>query len=105
MEYLSRLCGLDRVVLTQLSQKDKNYLGISSLLSLLGLLGCGLSSFYLFWACTGQLIFSILGATLVALIIYAIYVVLISGLALPLSLHRTYFKSSVLAGCALASLY
>jgi hypothetical protein len=84
MEYLSRLCGLDRVVLTQLSQKDKNYLGISSLFSLLGLVACGLSSFYLFWACTGQLIFSVLGATLVSLIIYAICVVLISGLAIPL---------------------
>ena len=84
MDYLSRLCGLDRVVLTQLSHKDKKHLGISSLLSLLGLLGCGLSSFYLFWACTGQLIFSIIGTALVLLIIYAISVVLISGLALPL---------------------
>lgn len=84
MSFFNQLCGFDQAALSQISQSDNRYLDLSSLLSLLGVFFCGLSAFYLFFACTGSFFSALIAAIIVFLILYNLLVVLISGASFPI---------------------
>jgi hypothetical protein len=84
MSLFNQLCGFDQTALSQLNERDNRYLEISSLLSLLGVVFCSLSAFYLFYACTDSFFSALIAAVIVFLILYNLLVVLISGASYPI---------------------
>jgi uncharacterized caspase-like protein len=84
MDFFSRLCGFDGAALGRISDpRDRHQLGISSLLSLMGVLVSGLSAAYLFLECTDSWPLGLGGGALVLLALYALLVILISSATLP----------------------
>ena len=84
MSFFNQLCGFDQTALAQLSDRDNRHLDLSSLLSLLGIIFCSLSAFYLFYACTDSFFPALIAAVIVFLILYNLLVVLISGASYPI---------------------
>ena len=84
MSFFNQLCGFDQTALAQLTERDNRYLDLSSLLSLLGVVFCSLSAFYLFYACTDSFFPALIAAVIVFLILYNLLVVLISGASYPI---------------------
>ncbi|NBS74887.1 MAG: caspase family protein [Betaproteobacteria bacterium] len=85
MDFFSRLCGFDDSALGRISDpRDRNQLGISSLLSLMGVVLSGLSAAYLFLECTDSWPLGLGGGALVLLALYALLVILISSTTLPI---------------------
>jgi len=85
MDLFSRLCGFEAVALARISDpRDRFHLGISSFLSLSGLIACVLSAGYLIWQCTESWLLTFAGSAFTLFSLYALLLVLIASSVLPI---------------------
>ena len=85
MDFFSRLCGFEAVALARISDpRDRFHLGLSSFLSLSGLIACVLSAGYLIWQCTESWLLTAAGSAFTLFSLYALLIVLIASSVLPI---------------------